>query len=186
MDYANNREHVLALISEGGYTRKALCEAVNIKPASLATVFTQLRLMGHYPMENEDKTLRIGTKDEWDAFTANRATAAKREPRTPQEAYCMAAKREGRAASKSSKADKAYEADPSKENELRKALADAEYNLAAYLVELAEAKLEEAGISLADVDCDDQNSGADDSDGIEPEEQEFEVPGSGDEESELG
>lgn len=171
MDYANNREHVLALINEGGYTRKALCEAVGIKPASLATVFTQLRLMGQYPMENEDKTLRIGTKEEWEAFTANRASAAKREPRTPLEAYCMAAKREGRAASKSTKADKAYEADPSKENELRKALAEAEYNLAAYLVEQAEAKLEEAGISLADVDCDGQDAG--ESDGIEPEEQEF-------------
>lgn len=180
MGYANNREHVLALINEGGYTRASLCEAVGIKPASLATVFTQLRLMGKYPMENEDKTLRIATQEEWEVHKASAGAGTKREPRTPQEAYCAALKREGRCATKSAKADKAFEADRSRENELRKNVADAEYALAAYLVEVAERKLEEAGIDLADVICD-GNSDAESIDGIEPEEQEFEVPGSGDE-----
>ena len=54
MSYSNNREHVLALINAGGATRKSICDTIGFKNTSLASVFSQLRLMGQYPVEDAD------------------------------------------------------------------------------------------------------------------------------------
>lgn len=83
MSYANHREHVIALIEEGNATRKSICEEIGFKPASLASVFTQLRLMGKYPMTDEDGILRFGTADEYAEAQANRG--AGKAAKTPEE-----------------------------------------------------------------------------------------------------
>jgi hypothetical protein len=72
MSYPNHREHAIALINEGGATRASLCETLGIKPTSLATVFSQLRLMGKCPIEDDNKVLRIGTPEEYEALKPSR------------------------------------------------------------------------------------------------------------------
>lgn len=86
--YNNNREWVIALIEAGNATRKSICEEVGFKPASLASILTQLRLMGKFPMTNEDGTLRFGTAEEYEASQANRGHSAK----TPEEKLASARK----------------------------------------------------------------------------------------------
>lgn len=69
-----NRIKVLELINgETPQTRDSLCETLDISKASLASVFTQLRLMGKFPMQRNDKTLYIGTEDEYRAYMEARS-----------------------------------------------------------------------------------------------------------------
>lgn len=70
------RQIVLETINEAPntVTREMLCDKLNMKPAGLASVFTQLRLMGHYPMTNSDGTLYMGTEE---AYRASRAAKPK-------------------------------------------------------------------------------------------------------------
>lgn len=150
-EFANNRERAIALINEGTYTRKALCETMNVKPASLASVFSQLRLMGQYPMENENGILYLGTAEEYEAKRATRGGA--KAPRTPEEAFCAAQKRENRAYGALDKAKKAYDAKNDRESELRLTVAHAEVNLAEFLMEKAEQVCIEAGIDVSTINC---------------------------------
>lgn len=88
--FANNREWVISLIEAGTATRKSICEEIGFKPASLASVFTQLRLMGKYPMTNEDGTLYFGTAEQYEAAQASRGTGAA--SKTPEEKLASARK----------------------------------------------------------------------------------------------
>ena len=95
MSYPNHREHAIALINEGGATRASLCETLGIKPTSLATVFSQLRLMGKCPIEDDNKVLRIGTPEEYEALKT--AKTSNKKVLTPEEQLDAANKRVDRA-----------------------------------------------------------------------------------------
>lgn len=89
------RDTILEAIGAGGATRESLMEAAEVNSKGLASQFTYLRLMGNCPMTNEDGTLRIGTKEEYEKYKADRAANAvtKTVARTPQKRYEMAEKR---------------------------------------------------------------------------------------------
>lgn len=150
-EFNNNRERALSLIKEGSYTRKSLCEVMDVKPASLASVFSQLRLMGYYPMEDDEHTLYIGTQEEYEAKRADRGTA--KAPRTPEEIFLAAQKRENRAYGALDKAEKAMVAKGNREAELRLAVAKAEVALAEHLMEKAEQACVAAGIDITTIDA---------------------------------
>ena len=50
----NLRTKVLNLILEGGATNQSLEEALNTTPKTIASTFAQLRLMGKYPVKDEN------------------------------------------------------------------------------------------------------------------------------------
>lgn len=141
--YKNNRERVIALVEAGGATKQSLCEACGFNEKSLASVFAQLRLMGKYNIKDEN-----GVYSLVDEATRNehRASSSKVQSKTPKEAYDAAVKREQRAATAQMNAEKRFNADSSRENELRKIIADAELELASILVGKAEENLGAAGI----------------------------------------
>ncbi len=135
MSYPNHREHAIALINEGGATRASLCETLGIKPTSLATVFSQLRLMGKCPIEDDNKVLRIGTPEEYEALKTVKTSNKK--VLTPEEQLDAANKRVDRAT-------KAY--DRAAENKNQDKSAKTKWKFKA-----AEAELELAKIALAEL-----------------------------------
>lgn len=142
-NYKNNRERVSALVEAGGATKQSLCEACGFNEKSLASVFTQLRLMGKYNIKDENGVYSLVDEATWNE---HRASSSKVQPKTPKEAYDAAVKREQRAATAQMNAEKRFNADNSRENELRKIIADAELELASILVGKAEEALQAAGI----------------------------------------
>lgn len=136
--YANKREHLLALIKEGTYTREQLLEKVECTSKSMGTLFTYLRMMGHFPMKAEDGTYYLGTQEAYEAQRAEAKTKAPTKVLTQEERIEAAQKREHRAAGALTKATERFEKDGSRENELRLAVAQAEMELATYLVYKAE------------------------------------------------
>lgn len=149
----NNREKTIALINAGGATKESLCEALGINDKSLASVFAQLRLMGHFNIKNEDGTFRLGTEEEY--LAAKPEPKAKKETvaKTPEQILEAAQKRETKAATASTNAKAKYEANPTRENELRSVIADAELELASILLGKAEAGMEQ--LADAAVECGD-------------------------------
>ena len=141
--YKNNRERVIALVEAGGATKQSLCEACGFNEKSLASVFAQLRLMGKYNIKDENGVYSLVDEATWNE---HRASSSKVQPKTPKEAYDAAVKREQRAATAQMNAEKRFNADNSRENELRKIIADAELELASILVGKAEENLGAAGI----------------------------------------
>lgn len=133
-EMANNRERAMALINAGGATKQSLMEQLNVSDKSLASLFAQLRLMGHYPIKNEDGTYRLGDLAEYEASKPE--PKAKAEPKflTKEQRIERAEKRETRAATAATNAAKAYEANPCRKTELRKIIADAELELASILL----------------------------------------------------
>jgi len=125
---SNNRERAIALINDGGATKQSLMEALGINDKSLASVFAQLRLMGYYPIKNEDGTYRIGSAE---AAPKEKKIA---EPKSFEETWAAAQKREQRAATALTNAQKRYDADPSHKNDLRVQIATAELELASILL----------------------------------------------------
>jgi len=91
------RTVILEAIQAGGATKESLMELAECSSASLATNFTYLRLMGKYPVKNDDDTFAIVTEAEWAEITADRkAKAVDRKvstPKTPVELFKMAEKR---------------------------------------------------------------------------------------------
>lgn len=141
--YKNNRERVIALVEAGGATKQSLCEACGFNEQSLASVFAQLRLMGKYNIKDENGVYSLVDEATWNE---HKASSSKVQPKTPKEAYDAAVKREQRAATAQMNAEKRFNADSSRENELRKIIADAELELASILVGKAEENLGAAGI----------------------------------------
>lgn len=142
-NYKNNRERVIALVEAGGATKQSLCEACGFNDKSLASVFAQLRLMGKYNIKDENGVYSLVDEATWNE---HRASSSKVQPKTPKEAYDAAVKREQRAATAQMNAEKRFNVDSSRENELRKIIADAELELASILVGKAEENLGAAGI----------------------------------------
>ena len=142
-NYKNNRERVSVLVEAGGATKQSLCEACGFNEKSLASVFAQLRLMGKYNIKDENGVYSLVDEATWNE---HRASSSKVQPKTPKEAYDAAVKREQRAATAQMNAEKRFNADNSRENELRKIIADAELELASILVGKAEENLGAAGI----------------------------------------
>lgn len=150
-NYKNNRERVSALVEAGGATKQSLCEACGFNEKSLASVFAQLRLMGKYNIKDENGVYSLVDEATWNE---HRASSSKVQPKTPKEAYDAAVKREQRAATAQMNAEKRFNADNSRENELRKIIADAELELASILVGKAEENLGAANEPPADVPAD--------------------------------
>ena len=67
MEFQNKREHTLWLIEQGGATNEIIEETVGISNKSRGTIFAQLRLMGKYPMADENGVYHIGTAEEFEA-----------------------------------------------------------------------------------------------------------------------
>lgn len=128
MSYPNHREHVIALINEGSATRASLCETLNIKPTSLASIFSQLRLMGKCPIEDDNKVLRLGTPEEYDALKATKTSNKK--VLTPEEQLDAAAKRVDRATKAFDKATENKNQDKSPKTKWKFKAAEAELELA--------------------------------------------------------
>lgn len=152
---SNNRERCIALINAGGATKQSLCEALNINDKSLASIFAQLRLMGHYNIKNEDGTLRLGTFEEYEAAKPAPKPRKESTPKSPEQVLEAAQKRETKAATASTNAKAKYEANPCRENELRMIIADAELELASILLGKAEAGLPDETASAECEVCDD-------------------------------
>lgn len=150
-NYKNNRERVSALVEAGGATKQSLCEACGFNEKSLASVFAQLRLMGKYNIKDENGVYSLVDEATWNE---HRASSSKVQPKTPKEAYDAAVKREQRAATAQMNAEKRFNADNSRENELRKIIADAELELASILVGKAEEALQAANEPPTDVPAD--------------------------------
>lgn len=135
----NNRERAIFLINQGGATKESLIADLGTSDKSLASLFAQLRLMGQFPMRDADGVFHFGTAEEFEASrvakTPKRETVAK----TPEQQYDAALKRESRAASAATTARKRYENDPSRVNELRCTIADAELELSSILLGQASA-----------------------------------------------
>lgn len=150
-NYKNNRERVIHLVEAGGATKQSLCEACGFNEKSLASVFTQLRLMGKYNIKDENGVYSLVDEATWNE---HRASSSKVQPKTPKEAYDAAVKREQRAATAQMNAEKRFNADNSRENELRLMIANSELELASILVGKAEEALQATNEPPADVPAD--------------------------------
>lgn len=136
MEFANKREHTLWLIEQGGATNEIIEETVGISNKSRGTIFAQLRLMGKYPMADENGVYRIGTAEEFEAKKA--ASAANRKPAvilTPAQALEKAKARETKASKALTTASARLNMNPdSRELQLRQRIAELELELASVLL----------------------------------------------------
>lgn len=136
MEFQNKREHTLWLIEQGGATNKSIEETVGISNKSRGTIFAQLRLMGKYPLVDENGVYRIGTADEFEAKKA--AAAANRKPTvalTPAQALEKAKARETKASKALTTAGARLNMNPdSRELQLRHRIAELELELASVLL----------------------------------------------------
>lgn len=136
MEFQNKREHTLWLIEQGGATNEIIEETVGISNKSRGTIFAQLRLMGKYPMVDENGVYRIGTADEFEAKKA--AAVANRKPiktLTPAETLEKAKARETKASKALTTASARLNMNPdSRELQLRHRIAELELELASVLL----------------------------------------------------
>lgn len=136
MEFANKREHTLWLIEQGGATNESIEAATEMTNKSRGTIFAQLRLMGKYPMADENGVYHIGTVEEFEAKKA--AAAANRKPTktlTPEETLARAKKREANAAKALTTASARLNMNPdSRELQLRHRIAELELELASVLL----------------------------------------------------
>lgn len=158
MEFQNKREHTLWLIEQGGATNKIIEETVGISNKSRGTIFAQLRLMGKYPLVDENGVYRIGTADEFEAKKA--AAAANRKPRvalTLAQALEKAKARETKASKALTTASARLNMNPdSRELQLRHRIAELELELASVLLSEVE------GLPNQDLDVDTTADTADD------------------------
>lgn len=142
MEFQNKREHTLWLIEQGGATNEIIEETVGISNKSRGTIFAQLRLMGKYPMADENGVYRIGTADDFEAKKA--AAAANRKPRvalTFAQALEKAKARETKASKALTTAGARLNMNPdSRELQLRHRIAELELELASVLLSEAEGR----------------------------------------------
>ena len=133
VQYTNKREIIKAAIALGGMTTEKLCEIAQVDPKGLASQMTYLRLTGVYPMKGEDGVFYMGTAEDFDA-KKNAGSGKAAVVLTPEQRLEKATKRETRAAAAHTTAEKRYEANKTRENELRLAIAAAELELASILL----------------------------------------------------
>lgn len=132
---------ILEAIQEGGATRESLMEAAKCSSASLGTNFTYLRLMGHYPVKNDDDTFSLATEEEWEAIKAERAAKAKTRKtapaKTPEEVLAMAERRIERCQKALDTAETKAEQFEDEVTDLRLTVAQANMRLAEIALEAA-------------------------------------------------
>lgn len=136
MEFANKREHTLWLIEQGGATNESIEAATEMTNKSRGTIFAQLRLMGKYPMADENGVYHIGAAEEFEAKKA--AAAANRKPAvtlTPAQALEKAKARETKASKALTTASARLNMNPdSRELQLRHRIAELELELASVLL----------------------------------------------------
>ena len=136
MEFANKREHTLWLIEQGGATNESIEAATEMTNKSRGTIFAQLRLMGKYPMADENGVYHIGTAEEFEAKKA--ASAANRKPTvalTPAQVLEKAKARETKASKALTTASARLNMNPdSRELQLRHRIAELELELASVLL----------------------------------------------------
>lgn len=136
MEFQNKREHTLWLIEQGGATNESIEAATEMTNKSRGTIFAQLRLMGKYPMADENGVYHIGTAEEFEAKKA--ASAANRKPAvtlTPAQALEKAKARETKASKALTTASARLNMNPdSRELQLRHRIAELELELASVLL----------------------------------------------------
>ena len=140
MEFANKREHTLWLIEQGDATNESIEAATGMSNKSRGTIFAQLRLMGKYPMADENGVYHIGTAEEFEAKKA--ASAANRKPTvalTPAQTLEKAKARETKASKALTTASARLNMNPdSRELQLRHRIAELELELASVLLSEAE------------------------------------------------
>lgn len=140
MEFQNKREHTLWLIEQGGATNESIEAATEMTNKSRGTIFAQLRLMGKYPMADENGVYHIGTAEEFEAKKA--ASAANRKPAvalTPAQALEKAKARETKASKALTTASARLNMNPdSRELQLRHRIAELELELASVLLSAVE------------------------------------------------
>lgn len=133
MEFQNKREHTLWLIEQGGATNESIEAATEMTNKSRGTIFAQLRLMGKYPMADENGVYHIGTAEEFEA-----KKAANRKPAvalTPAQALEKAKARETKASKALTTAGARLNMNPdSRELQLRHRIAELELELASVLL----------------------------------------------------
>jgi FtsZ-interacting cell division protein ZipA len=145
-------------IEAGGATKESLMEVAECSAASLATNFTYLRLMGFYPVKDEDGTYSFVTEEEWEEIqTERKANAKTRKPakaKTPEEALAAAQKRYARCEKAAANAAERKERSPNEELViLRHVIAQAEFKLAYIALRSAEASVAEYEASVAEYEA---------------------------------
>ena len=147
-------------IEAGGATKENLMEIANCSSASLATNFTYLRLMGHYPVKAEDNTFSFVTEEAWEALQAERkAKAVTRKtatPKTPEATLAAAEKRLDRCAKAHVSAATKLEQFDNEVTNLRFQIASAEHRLAELALEDAKANMPEVDESIETVESPDE------------------------------
>lgn len=149
--YTNKRSHAIALIEAGNCTKETLLKELDVNDKTLASVFSQLRLTGKYPMKHEDGVYFLGTEEEFAAARNTRTSGKASVERSPKEVLDAAVKREDRASKVATTAEKRYADDPSRENELRKDIAIYELELSSILLGKAQSAYNAADPATRDL-----------------------------------
>lgn len=132
-EFKNNREKCISLINAGGATMEILVKELGTTKKCLASTFAQLRLMGFYPVKDEKGVYKFVSADEFNKLREARPHKEVK-VRTYEEKHELLVKRETRAAAAATSATKAYEANGTYINELRKQIADLQLTLASALL----------------------------------------------------
>lgn len=103
-----NRLIIKEMIEAGGATKKGIQTELGITSASLATNFTYLRLMGHYPVADENGVLSFVDAVEWEKIQTDKKANARKATtkKTPEERLVAAEKRVVRSTSQKEAAEK--------------------------------------------------------------------------------
>jgi len=128
------------MIEAGDCTKDKIKEKLEISAASLATNFTYLRLMGHYPITGENDVLSFTDEAGWAKIQEERkANATNRKSataKTPQERYVALEKKCVRTKTAAKNAEERYTNDPDSELlELRSKRADLDAKIAQLEIE---------------------------------------------------
>lgn len=123
------------MIEDGGCTKKSILEATGISSASLATNFTYLRLMGHYPLTDKDGVLSFTDADGWAEIQSEKALNAKsskvsKSTKTPQTQYEQLVARVAKLETAADKAKKLASESDDQMVQLRNIKADADLGMA--------------------------------------------------------
>ena len=138
------RDQIHAAIMEGGATKESLLELTGTTEKGLASQFTYLRMTGKCPKKQEDGTFTIISEEEWAEYRSSSKGAAGK-ILTPSERADKAQKREKRASSAFTNAEKRAEANPD-DTLLQLTLTkyDAELQIAGIMLGRAEEELRNA------------------------------------------
>lgn len=150
------------MIEAGGCTKDSIKTDLGITAASLATNFTYLRLMGFYPVADDDGVLSFTNEAGWEEIQATKAAASKTRKststKTPQERYEMLSKRVTKCKATYEKAsDKAADNSSDTLLGLREEKADIELQIANYeLKSLLEVHEDDINTEVPSSDADDE------------------------------